>query len=557
MKKRILALLLSSAMVVTALSGCGGGTTSAESNENSTESADAESESVNSGTESESSTVTISADSEVYSADEVTTGGTLRIGTTQNPSVVGYTPEITSNSHIQFLRCAYESLLYYDEDGNLTGQLATDWETNADDCTISFTLMEGVQFSDGTDFNAEAVKWNIEQYQEAGRSEVSYIESIEVIGDYSVLIHLNSWNSSALECIGFFVYYMSPSAYEENGVDWMRVNSAGTGPFIVTDFEQGVSVSYEKNENYRVEGQPYLDGIEYTIYADVTTVENAMLANEIDVITYGGDVDMITHLADEEDILISRNENGLGAESVGLITSSADEDDPFYDARVRQAFCYAVDYDSIIEALSYGIYTVTDQWAVPGSVTYNTDMEGYSYDPEKAKELLAEAGYADGFETTIYTTNNGFYQNVVQAVSAQLAEVGITANVEIVDSATMNSQMTDGWNGITWHFASIGPDLGLYMARHLSEDGSYYAPGIQHPQDCLDLLSEVQSATDEDSKMALEWELMEKVYGEQALFGRTMYVSLIVHERYDYVKGGQFGLVHAATWSPATTWMDK
>ena len=102
---------------------------------------------------------------------EIKPGGTLKVGTVQSPSVVGFTPEITNNSFIQYLRCAYESLLYYDEAGNIVGQLASEWEADADTATLTFKLVDGVNFADGTPFNAEAVKWNIEKYIETGRSD--------------------------------------------------------------------------------------------------------------------------------------------------------------------------------------------------------------------------------------------------------------------------------------------------------------------------------------------------------------------------------------------------
>lgn len=497
------------------------------------------------------------AEEEEFSEEDIKTGGVLRIGTIQNPSVVGYTPEVTNNSFIQYLRCAYESLLYYAEDGSLIGQLATDWDVDADAAVITFNLLDGVLFADGTPFNAEAVKWNMETYKEAGRSEANYIDSVEVIDDLTVKVTLTEWNSSALEMIGTFIYYMSPTAFEENGVDWMRQNSCGTGPFNVSAFEQGVSVEYARNDNYHVEGQPYLDGIKYTIFSDNTTLENAMKAGELDVITYGNDCDLMKNFTDYPGIIIDKNHNGLGVESTGIIVSSADESDPFYDVRVRQAFCYAVDWDTIVEQLSYGMYQRTNQWAAPGAVTYNTDLKGYTYDPEKAKELLAEAGYADGFDTTFYTMNGGFIGNTSTAVQAQLAEVGINANIEIIDGAKSNDLMANGWTGIYWHWASIGPDLGLFMGRHLDPNGAYYAKGIQHPQDCVDLLNQIRAAKDDETKVDLEWQLQEKIYDEYALFGMPLYVNAAVHMRYDYVIGGQFAKVNACTWSPATTWLNK
>lgn len=144
------------------------------------------------------------------------------------------------------MRTAYDSLLFYDEDGKLAPCLAESWESDAEELTLTFKLYEGVKFSDDTDFNAEAVKWNIEQYQAAGRTEAANVDSIECPDEKTVVIKLKEWNSASLESIGFFIYYMSPTAVENNGVEWARINSSGTGPFVLKSFEQGVSIKYEK-----------------------------------------------------------------------------------------------------------------------------------------------------------------------------------------------------------------------------------------------------------------------------------------------------------------------
>lgn len=559
MRKKIIAMLLSVTMTAALLSGCGnsGSTSEPAQSEDAaqTEAAD-EGTSETMASEDSAAEGTETAESEA-GGGEIKPGGTLKIGTVQNPPVVGFIPEMANNSYIQFLRCAYESLLYYDEAGNITGQLASEWEADADALTLTFKLLDGVVFADGTPFDAEAVKWNIEQYIETGRSETNNIDSVEVVDDSTVKINLKEWNSSSLEMIGFFICYMSPTTFEEKGVEWMRTNSCGTGPFVVSSFDQGVSIKYTKNENYRVEGQPYLDGIDYTIFGDGTTLTNALKAGEIDVLTYGNDCDIMKDLEGIANIVTDKNGNGLGVESVGIIPSSADESDPFYDAKVRQALCYAVDWDQIVTALSYGYYERTNQWAAPGAVTYNTNLKGYSYDPEKAKSLLAEAGYADGFDTVIYAASNGFQQNAATAISASLAEVGVNASVEIIDAAKGGDMMANGWSGLYWHYASIGPDLGLYMGRHLDANGAYYAKGIQHPQDCLDLLNEIRVAKDEATKVELELQLQEKIYDEYALFGMPLYVNAPVHMRYDYVEGAELAKVHAATWSPATAWINK
>ncbi|MDR1825279.1 MAG: ABC transporter substrate-binding protein [Bifidobacteriaceae bacterium] len=480
-------------------------------------------------------------------------GGTLRVGTSLNPTQIGYTPEAAANGVIFIMRMAFNSLLFYDNDGNLIGQLAESWETDPAAKTLTFHLRSGVQFSDGTDFNAEAVKWNIEQYQSVQRTEVAAVASVDTPDETTVVINLSEWNSAALVSIGFFVYYMSPTAFEANGgADWARNNPVGTGPFVLKSFEQTVSASYTKNPNYW-EGEPYVDQIDFTFFADPTVMTSALKAGEVDMIT-NVQVEQVYQLGDG-DWVKTTNTNGMGLESVGLIPSSKDESDPFYKAENRLAMCYAIDNETLVAAFGHGLLSTTNQWAAPSAVTYNPNVVGCPYNPDKAKELLAEAGNPDGFDTTIYAS--AILGDWTTALADQLSAVGINATIEMMDATQQSAQMSDGWSGLTWHFASISPDLGLYMGRHLDPNGAFYAPGIQHPQDAVDLLNEIRAATDDETKIALEWELQSLIYDKYALFGKVLYVGQNYAVKAPYVMDDNWTVPHASAWTPQTVWLDK
>ena len=294
--------------------------------------------------------------------------------------------------------------------------------------------------------------------------------------------------------------------------------------------------------------------MEFSIISETATLENALTAGEIDMISYAS-IDTLKNLEETGNFVRETNENGMGVETTGVIPNSDDESSPFYDAKVRQAMCYAIDADTIVEALGYGYLTRTNQWAAPGAITYNEDVEGYTYDPEKAKELLAEAGYPDGFDTVIYAASG--QENWATAVADQLTQVGIRTSVEMIDATKGNDFMTNGWDGIYWHYASVSPDLGLYKGRHLDPDGAYYADGIQHPEDCLELLQEIRTAKDDETKVAAELELQKLVYDEYALFGLPLYISSINTLKYSYVQDDNFTKYHVATWTPAECWLDK
>jgi peptide/nickel transport system substrate-binding protein len=479
-------------------------------------------------------------------------GGVLRIGTGQIITILGYTPMISNNSFLQFLQTSFDSLLFYDDAGNLVPKLAVDWETDAEAKTITFHLRQGVKFQDGTDFNAEAVKWNIEQYQAAARTEVAIIASIDVVDDYTVVLNLSDWNSSTLEAVGFFVYYMSPTAVQEHGTDWAQKNPVGTGPFVLEKWDEGVGITYTRNPDYWQEGKPYLDGIEYYFIAYATTLSAALQSGEIDMISYTSILEVENLVA--AGFVAETNSNGVGVESTGVIPASANPDSPFADPLVRKAFVCAIDRDALIAAFGHGYTTATNQWAAPGSKTYNPDVKGCPYNPDLARQLLAEAGYPDGFDTVIFAFAGDTWN---PAIAQMLNDVGIRAKIELADGPLLNQNMLHGWDGIMYHWASIGPDLGLYMGRHLDPSGAFFAAGIQHPQDALDLLQAVRTAPDEATKLDYEMQLQKLIYDKYYLFGKVLYVTPIIHTKYDYVTDDNFGRFTAASWTPENAWLDK
>lgn len=342
-------------------------------------------------------------------------GGTLRLCYNSPIASPGYTPRASANADLFYLTLSYENLFTYDAEGTLVPKLATAWEVDAEEPSITWTLREGVNFADGEPFNAEAVKRNIEEYQVNNRTEVANIAECQVI------------------------------------------------------------------------------------------------------------------------------------------------DSPWADAKVRRAMCYAIDCDALNAAFLMGAAELTDQWAVPGSVTYNDNINHYTYDPERAKELLAEAGYADGFDTKITTVSA--YSDMFTAVANMLAEVGIRCEIQQVDGATQNQIYADGtWEGLMPHYATVSPDLGLYMGRHLDYNGAYYAKGIQHPDKEMQLLEEIRYCMDPDQKHELEKQLQAAIYDAETgscLFGRPLYVNTFSMYKYNYVTDDHATEAFVSAWDLSTCWLNR
>ncbi len=537
MKKRIITMLLTVAMSVSVLAGCGSSSDTSTAN----------------GTETSGDAVEESTE-EV--AGEPKYGGTLRFAYGNPIATPGYTPMATGNANLYYLTLAYENLITYDNEGNLVGKLATDWEVNNEEPSITWTLREGVTFADGTPFNAEAVKVNIEEYQANSRTEVANIKSCEIIDDTHIKMIMESMNSSTLESVGYFVFYMSPTALKEDRKS-LDAGTCGTGPFQLSEFENNAYAIYTKNENYWQEGLPYLDSVEVTVVTEEATRSTAFQAGEYDMV----DVTKPTTKMELDATgmyVTENNSNGMGVGTLGLIPNSA-IDSPWADARVRRAMCYAIDVDALNAAFQMGTAELTDQWATTGAVTYNNDLNHYKYDPERAKELLAEAGYADGFTTKLVTIST--LSDMFTAIANMLEAVGIHCEIQMVDGATQNQLYMDGsWEGLMPHWTTVSPDLGLYMGRHLDYDGAYYAKGIQHPDKEMNLLEEIRTCTDETKRIELEKELQAAIYDAEegsCLFGRPLYVSTSTIYKYDYVINDNAKVAFSADWDLSACWLNK
>ncbi len=137
----------------------------------------------------------------------------------------------------------------------MTPWLADSWQADPQAKTLTFKLKSGIKFQDDTDFNAEAVKWNIEEYQKAKRPEVNGIQSMDVIDAHTLRLNLEQWDNNLLESIAYYVKMASPTAITKNGKDWAIKNPVGTGPFKLVSWERDISVKFKKERKLLAEGQ--------------------------------------------------------------------------------------------------------------------------------------------------------------------------------------------------------------------------------------------------------------------------------------------------------------
>ena len=483
-------------------------------------------------------------------------GGVLKIGySTAGIQALGLSSDIRLIEDMFVSSVALESLGRY-EGTKMVPHLAEKWEADPASQTITYYLREGIKFHDGTDFNAEAVKWNLENFIEH-RAELDDISEITVIDEYTLEVKLKTWNQRMLEEIPFYSI-SSPTAYQEMGRDAVLMHPVGTGPFKFVEMSHDEYVKFERFEDYWQEGRPYLDGIEFILFADSTTASAAMKAGEIDI--YFNVPAIYAHeLSQLENITVQTNETGLGALMTGLIYDSANPDSPFANPKVRRAITHAIDRDAIVDALQYGFSFATTQWGSKTSPTFNPDLD-LEYDPEKARQLLADAGYPNGFKTNFVIGTDSTNIQFGEIIQAYLAEVGIEVELEMIDSGR-HQELTvaaigEPWDGIIIWSARGDYDVSFFMPRTFSPQGLTYAHNLQHYEDMQELYTLAKTALTEEEWIEFSRELQRLAFDEYAI-ATPLYISTMPTAIHKHVHDTGINSGHPTRFTPENIWIEK
>jgi peptide/nickel transport system substrate-binding protein len=379
--------------------------------------------------------------------------------------VLGNPPAQTTVQDFVTSKTCVESLGRYDASGQMTPWLADSWKTDAAAKTITISLKKGITFQDGTPFNADAVKWNLDRFFAAKRAELPAGSTADVIDEYTVKLTLPEWNNTAIIGMAYFAGPMvSPTAWQksaDNDKDrdaWVTAHPVGTGPFMLDSWTKTVKQVYKKNPNYWQKGKPYLDGIEWDFFADNTVMEAAYTNKEIDMIYIVSPISARNLKAAGADIVTLNT--GLGLQQTSVWYNSAIPTSPFNNLQVRQAISYAVNPKAIVDTLYYGYATPINQWAVPTSQWANPNYGGYPYDPQKGKQLLAAAGYS-GLHTTMLVLNTPDTVAVATALQAMFADIGMTVDLDTADNARYRQLTSPGGSFEAMCLASQRADADL------------------------------------------------------------------------------------------------
>ncbi|MBP5261256.1 MAG: ABC transporter substrate-binding protein [Clostridiales bacterium] len=353
------------------------------------------------------------------------------VGITQEPGIFDpHTVVAAGDEEIIFN--VYEGLMKFDYEGNLNPCLATDVEISADASVYTFTIREGVKFHDGSDFDANDVVYSLKraaglldtQDGTALVSELDSITDVQVTSDGRVEVTLEAGNS---ELLSFFTVGIIPEGYDN-----CQKAPVGTGPFKFESYTPGQSVILIKNDNYWQKGLPYLDKVTFKVCADMDAGLTELANGSIDIFPY-----LSKDRADQLDpAKYNIESNGSNMVQIFALNNAVE---PLNDVRVRQAINYAINRKDIISVTmdGAGVELATAMSPAMGSY-YDTSLDGsFDQDVEKAKALMAEAGYENGFDITCTVPSSYLiHVNTAVELASELKAIGINMEIKQVDWAT-------------------------------------------------------------------------------------------------------------------------
>jgi peptide/nickel transport system substrate-binding protein len=414
---------------------------------------------------------------------------------------------VTSSPSFSVLEHIYEPLFYMTPEGELEPLLAESIEPGDEEFSWIITLRQGVQFTDGEPFNAEAVKTNLDWILEEGPVFgflIDRIQEVVVVDEYTVQLNLETDFAPLGAHLSHGAIAMISPALLEQGDDVMTNTTAGTGPYVLQNWTVDESVTLARNPDYWGDA-PAIETVVFRVIR-----EDGARIVEVEA----GTVDVAVRIPPAEADRLAANPNINIVETPGLRTIYIFfnvTQEPFTDVRVRQAVNYAVDVEGIVRDLFEGAARVSDAPIAPAVFGYSA-QEPYARDVERARQLLADAGIPEGTTVTLYHPTARYIQDalVADAVRAQLREVGLNAELRTLEWAQYVPHVRRpapendvqfamlGWGTVT-----MDADYGLFALFHSSEhppgfNGSFYDnPEVDR------LLDEARIVVDEEERRRL------------------------------------------------------
>ena len=396
----------------------------------------------------------------------------------------------------------FEGLTRFASDGAIIAGLAQSWEVSDDGLTYTFKLAEGVTFHDGTTMDAEDVKFSLDRARaedsaNAQKALFASIAEVEAVDASTVKITLSAPNGSLL----FNLAWGDAVIVAPESIENIKQAPVGTGAFKFDNWVQGDNITLTRNPDYW--GTPAkLDKVTFKFIADPTAAFASVMAEDVDVFAgYPAPENVPQFEADARFQVIVGNTEGE------TILSTNNKMPPFDNVKVREALAHAIDRQAIIDGAMFGLGTPIGTHFAPHNPDYIDLTAGSAYDPEKAKALLAEAGFAEGFTTTLKLPPPSYARRGGEIIAAQLREVGIQTEISNLEWAQWLEEVFKG------------KDYGLTIVSHTEpmDIGIYARPDYYFQYDDADfqaMNTALEAEADPAKRSALLEQMQRKISGD-------------------------------------------
>ena len=415
--------------------------------------------------------------------------------------------DFSTTVELGVLNQIYDTLLYYSPDGTKDPEprIAESYEISDDGLDYTFHLRDDVTFHDGTPVTADDVVFSIELYKasEYQGSQISMLSSVEATDEHTVVCHLDAPYSPFLQ--GICSPMIASKAYYESSEDDFVNNPIGSGPYKFVSRAKGSNIKLEANEDY-YRGAPEIKEVTFEVIPDSSTKAIALQTGEVNF----AEIDSATKPQLEANPAITIAEVPTSAFSYIAMNT---EKEPFNDVKVRQAINYAIDRDNLVAVCYDGEAEVNSNICAKERFGYSDDQFQYTYDPEKAKELLAEAGIETPYDLGEILVAEK-YSNLATVIQNDLKAVGLDVTISVKEFNSYISDLQNGSYGITaLNMTLEGDTQTLEMA--FTSDYIGIANNARYSDEEMDkLFEQARTETDNDKRAEIFNEIFTKVQDE-------------------------------------------
>lgn len=412
------------------------------------------------------------------------------------------TPAVQVNTQI------FDTLVTVDPETNeVVPQIAESWE-QTDDQTYVFKIREGIKFHDGSDLTAEDVKFSLDRARNSAAVSyiVNFIEEVTVDDDHTVTVKTTAPYAPTLRNLAIPFAAIVPKAVVEADENAFIQNPVGSGPYKFVEWNHGDHVTLKAFDDYYA-GKPETENLIMKVIPETSQRTIALETGEVDL-AYDLAVNDIPKVNSDDKLTVYE----IPSLTCWYVSMNMNKK-PFDNPKVREAMSMAIDRQTIIDTINAGSGQTADAIIAPAVFGYySTGVK--EYNPTKAKELLAEAGYPNGFSTTLWVNDNQSRIEMCQAMQAMLLEVGVQCNLEVLEFGSFISRTTAGDHDLAyfgWTTSSGDADYSYYSLEHSTQQGAAGNRSFLADPDIDKLIEEARSNTNEEERKELYKELAIKL----------------------------------------------